>query len=111
MTFIEFLVWLIILGGLLLLLLIPMNENSSIFTTNYTLSLLMPVMLWGAMRFGYRLTSSSDAGPAGLYSLFYRYIPVNQATTFNWRSPLPATRPSFVVVYMCLIADPPACRE
>ena len=37
-TFIEFLVWLIILGGLLLLLLIPMNENSSIFTTNYAVA-------------------------------------------------------------------------
>ena len=79
MTFIEFLVWLIILGGLLLLLLIPMNENSSIFTTNYTLSLLMPVMLWGAMRFGYRLTSLIWT-PVLLVSIhyFYRYIPVNQ---------------------------------
>jgi hypothetical protein len=30
--------WAIALGGLLSLLLLPMNENSSIFTTNYTLS-------------------------------------------------------------------------
>ncbi|RHX67909.1 sensor domain-containing phosphodiesterase, partial [Lacticaseibacillus paracasei] len=50
----EFLIWAVALGGLISLLLLPMNENSSIFTTNYTLSLLMPVMLWGAMRFGYK---------------------------------------------------------
>ena len=57
MTAAEFLLWAIALGGLLSLLLLPINENSSIFTTNYTLSLLMPVMLWGAMRFGYKLIS------------------------------------------------------
>jgi hypothetical protein len=37
-TVVELLVWAIALGGLLSLLLLPMNENSSIFTTNYTLS-------------------------------------------------------------------------
>ncbi|WP_303720064.1 MASE1 domain-containing protein, partial [Pseudomonas aeruginosa] len=54
-TAVEFVVWFLALGGLLAMLLLPMNENSSIFSTNYTLSLLMPVMLWGAMRFGYKL--------------------------------------------------------
>ncbi|MDX7019423.1 MASE1 domain-containing protein, partial [Klebsiella aerogenes] len=53
-TAVEFVVWFLALGGLLVMLLLPMNANSSIFSTNYTLSLLMPVMLWGAMRFGYK---------------------------------------------------------
>ena len=53
----EFAVWLIILTLLMALLCMPFNEQSSIFSTNYTLSLLLPVMLWGAMRYGYRFIS------------------------------------------------------
>lgn len=53
----EFAAWLIVLTTLMTLLCMPLNENSSIFSTNYTLSLLLPVMLWGAMRYGYRLIS------------------------------------------------------
>ncbi|MDA8510503.1 sensor domain-containing phosphodiesterase [Citrobacter sp. Igbk 14] len=53
----EFAVWLIILTLLMALLCMPLNEQSSIFSTNYTLSLLLPVMLWGAMRYGYRFIS------------------------------------------------------
>ncbi|WP_181963535.1 MASE1 domain-containing protein, partial [Klebsiella pneumoniae] len=51
---IEIICWAAILILLLGLLLMPLNDTSTIFSTNYTLSLLMPVMLWGAMRFGYR---------------------------------------------------------
>jgi hypothetical protein len=53
---IEIISWAAILTLLLGLLLMPLNDTSTIFSTNYTLSLLMPVMLWGAMRFGYRLS-------------------------------------------------------
>ncbi len=53
----EFAAWLIILTLLMGLLFMPLNEQSSIFSTNYTLSLLLPVMLWGAMRYGYRFIS------------------------------------------------------
>ncbi|EPJ3204981.1 sensor domain-containing phosphodiesterase [Salmonella enterica subsp. enterica serovar Derby] len=53
----EFAFWLIILTLLMALLCMPLNEQSSIFSTNYTLSLLLPVMLWGAMRYGYRFIS------------------------------------------------------
>lgn len=53
----EFAVWLIILTLLMGMLFMPLNEQSSIFSTNYTLSLLLPVMLWGAMRYGYRFIS------------------------------------------------------
>lgn len=105
-TVIEFLMWAIALGGLLSLLLLPMNENSSIFTTNYTLSLLMPVMLWGAMRFGYKLISLIWT-PVLLVSIhyFYRYIPVNPGYDIQ----LAITSSSylvfsFVVIYMSMLA-------
>ncbi|MFW7251615.1 EAL domain-containing protein [Enterobacter sp. BNK-34] len=105
-TIVEFLVWAIALGGLLSLLLLPMNENSSIFTTNYTLSLLMPVMLWGAMRFGYKLVSLIWI-PVLLVSIhyFYHYIPVNQGDDIQ----LAITSSSylvfsFVVIYMSMLA-------
>ena len=35
----------------------PLNEKSTIFSTNYTLSLLLPLMMWGAMRYGYKFIS------------------------------------------------------
>lgn len=38
----EFAIWLLALGALLLLLCMPLNEKSTIFSTNYTLSLLLP---------------------------------------------------------------------
>jgi len=103
---VEFLLWFIALGGMLSLLLLPMNENSSIFSTNYTLSLLMPVMLWGAMRFGYKLMSIIWT-PVLLVSIhyFYRYIPVNQGYDIQ----LAITSSSylvfsFVVIYLSMLA-------
>ncbi|RAU37378.1 EAL domain-containing protein [Enterobacter sp. RIT418] len=105
-TVAEFLIWTAILGGLLSLLLLPMNENSSIFSTNYTLSLLMPVMLWGAMRFGYRLMSLIWT-PVLLVTIhyFYRYIPVNQGYDIQ----LAITSSSylvfsFVIIFMSMLA-------
>lgn len=53
----EVVIWLLVLTVLMTLLCMPLNVNSSIFSTNYTLSLLLPVMLWGAMRYGYRFIS------------------------------------------------------
>lgn len=50
----EMIVWAGMLTLLMSLLLMPINSQSTIFSTNYTLSLLLPVMLWGAMRYGYR---------------------------------------------------------
>lgn len=102
----EQLIWIIVLGVLLSLLLQPMNDNSSIFSTNYTLSLLMPVMLWGAMRFGYKLMSLIWT-PILLISIhyFYRYIPLHQGYDIQ----LAITSSSylvfsFVVIYMSMLA-------
>ncbi|QHM93925.1 EAL domain-containing protein [Kosakonia sacchari] len=75
-TRIEIGVWFAVVIGILLLLLMPLNKNSSIFSTNYTLSLLLPVMLWGSMRYGYRFMSLVWT-PLLVISIhfFYRYLP------------------------------------
>ncbi|MGK9173340.1 sensor domain-containing phosphodiesterase [Yokenella regensburgei] len=72
----EFVTWGAIVAGMVILLLMPMTENSSIFSTNYTLSLLLPVMLWGSMRFGYRLMSLLWALLLTVFIHYYfRYLP------------------------------------
>ncbi|WP_130099694.1 bifunctional diguanylate cyclase/phosphodiesterase [Siccibacter turicensis] len=53
----EVLLWCSVVASLIALLLIPMSSRS-IFNSNYTLSLLLPVMLWGAMRFGVIFTTA-----------------------------------------------------
>lgn len=53
----EIIIWFSLLLVLLMMLLLPINENSTLFSTNYTLSLILPVTLWGSMRFGYRFMS------------------------------------------------------
>lgn len=105
-TMTEFVIWALVTGSLMALLLWPINENSTIFSTNYTLSLLMPVMLWGSMRFGYKLMSLIWT-PVLLISIhyFYRYIPWSQGydlqLTITSSSYLVFT---FVVVYMAMLA-------
>lgn len=53
----EIVIWLAVLTTLMFILCMLLTDNSSIFSTNYTLSLLLPVMLWGAMRYGYKFIS------------------------------------------------------
>jgi len=105
-TVTEFILWLAALGGLLSLLLIPLSDTSTIFSTNYTLSLLMPLMLWGAMRFGYKLMSLIWT-PVLMVAIhyFYRYIPLGQGYDIQ----LAITSSSylvfsFVVIYMSMLA-------
>ncbi len=105
-TVTEVIIWTVATSSLLSLLLWPINENSTIFSTNYTLSLLMPVMLWGSMRFGYKLMSLIWT-PVLILSIhyFYRYIPWSQGydiqLTITSSSYLVFT---FVVVYMAMLA-------
>ena len=105
-TALELVFWVVINTLLLGMLLWPMTENSSIFSTNYTLSLIMPVMLWGSMRFGYKLMSLLWT-PVLIVSIhyFYRYIPWSEGydiqLTITSSSYLVFT---FVVVYMAMLA-------
>lgn len=105
-TVAEFIVWGAALASLLCLLLFPMSDNSSIFSTNYTLSLLMPLMLWGSMRFGYKLISILWT-PVLMVAIhyFYRYIPPGEGYDIQ----LAITSSSylvfsFVVIYMAMLA-------
>lgn len=103
---IEVVIWLLVLIFLLALLLMPMNSSSSIFSTNYTLSLILPVMLWASMRFGYRFMSI--VWPVVLIvcvHFFYRYLPVYP----GYSTQLAITSSSylifsFIVVYVAMLA-------
>ncbi|MDY1035950.1 bifunctional diguanylate cyclase/phosphodiesterase [Lelliottia sp. CFBP8978] len=102
----ELIVWSAAVGGLLILLLVPVSESSSIFSTNYTLSLMMSVMLWGSMRFGYKLMTLIWT-PVLILSIhyFYRYVPLYQGYDIQ----LAITSSSylvysFVVIYMAILA-------
>lgn len=49
----EVTLWIGLVILLINLLLLPLGDSTSIFKTDYTLTLILPVMLWGAMRFGF----------------------------------------------------------
>ncbi|MCT4701457.1 sensor domain-containing phosphodiesterase [Enterobacteriaceae bacterium H20N1] len=49
----EVTLWIALVALLINLLLLPLGDSTSIFRTDYTLTLILPVMLWGAMRFGF----------------------------------------------------------
>lgn len=49
----EIVIWCALVILLTLLLLSPISESSTIFNTDYTLILILPVMLWAAIRFGF----------------------------------------------------------
>lgn len=102
----EFALWLLALGALLLLLCMPLNEKSTIFSTNYTLSLLLPLMMWGAMRYGYKLISLLWAVVLMISIHSYQnYIPIYPGYTTQ----LTITSSSylvfsFIVNYMAVLA-------
>ena len=102
----EFAIWLLALGALLLLLCMPLNEKSTIFSTNYTLSLLLPLMMWGAMRYGYKLISLLWAVVLMISIHSYQnYIPIYPGYTTQ----LTITSSSylvfsFIVNYMAVLA-------
>ncbi|WP_024553597.1 EAL domain-containing protein [Franconibacter helveticus 513] len=105
-TKVEAGIWLSLLAGLLLLLLLPLSPESSIFSTSYSLSLLLPLMLWGAMRFGYFLVISVWTPLLILLChYFYRYFP----TTPNYDFQLVINSSSYgifslVIIFMALTA-------
>ncbi|SNY71033.1 EAL domain-containing protein [Enterobacter sp. CC120223-11] len=102
----EIAFWLLILLVITGLLFIPDANAASIFTTNYTLSLLLPVMLWGAMRFGYRLMSIVwTLVLIVTIHFYYRYLPLYP----SYSNQLAITSSSylvfsFIVMYMAMLA-------
>jgi len=102
----EIAIWAGMLLLLLGLLLMPMDSQSTIFNTNYTLSLLLPVCLWGSKRFGYRFI-----GPLWTLVLIvaihfhYHYLPVHQGYSMQ----LAITSSSylvfsFIIAYIAMLS-------
>ena len=102
----EFVIWAAVLIILLFLLLMPLNSTSTIFSTNYTLSLLMPVMLWGAMRFGYRFISLVWSLVLIIIIHFhYQYLP--HSPIYNNQLAITSSSYlvfSFIIAYMAMLA-------
>lgn len=72
----EIALWAAIVAILVSLLLIPISDFSSIFTTDYTLTLILPLMLWGAMRFGFLfITTTWTVILIILCNGFHNYLP------------------------------------
>jgi EAL domain-containing protein (putative c-di-GMP-specific phosphodiesterase class I) len=105
-TVFEIFTWSFIVLIIMGLLFIPTASSTSIFTTNYTLSLLLPVMLWGSMRFGYRLMSIVWTVVLIVsIHFYYLYMPVYP----SYSTQLAITSSSylvfsFIVVYMAMLS-------
>lgn len=102
----EFILWAAALFILLFFLLMPLSSTSTIFSTNYTLSLLMPVMLWGAMRFGYRLISLIWSPVLiVIIHFYYQYLP--HSPIYNNQLAIISSSYlvfSFIIAYMAMLA-------
>lgn len=102
----EIVIWTAIFIGLMVMLCMPLNHSSSIFSTNYTFSLLLPVMLWGAIRYGYRFMSLVWT-PVLITSIhfFHGYIPL----FLGYETQLAITSSSylvysFIIVFISILA-------
>lgn len=72
----EVVLWIGLVVLLTSLLIMPIGDSTSIFNTDYTLTLLLPVMLWGAMRFGYLfITNIWTLMLIVLCNGFHNYLP------------------------------------
>lgn len=95
----EVLLWCGVVASLIALLLVPLNNSNTIFNSNYTLSLLLPVMLWGAMRFGVIfITAVWTPVIILLTHYFSRYIPDYQGFDIQL-----AIASSSFAVFSCII--------
>jgi len=102
----EIIVWAIVLLIILALLFMPLNASSTIFSTNYTLSLLMPVMLWGAMRFGYRFISLAWP-PILILVIHFHYSYLPFSPIYNNQLAITSSSYlvfSFIIAYMAMLA-------
>lgn len=102
----EFILWVAVLIFLLVLLLMPLNSTSTIFSTNYTLSLVMPVMLWGAMRFGYRFISLVWS-PILIVIIHFHYQYLPHSPIYSNQLAIISSSYlvfSFIIAYMAMLA-------
>lgn len=68
--------WICLVACIVVMLLMTQMKSSTLFNISYTLSLLLPVMLWGSLRYGFHFISLVLA-PLLIFSIhyFYYYLP------------------------------------
>lgn len=106
-TWWEMVVWSAVVVGILSMLMMPMTKASTIFSTNYTLSLLLPVMLWGAMRFGYRFISVVWTLII-IVAIHYHYHYVPKSPGYSVQIAITSSSYlifSFIIAYMAMLSS------
>ncbi|TLV17536.1 EAL domain-containing protein [Klebsiella indica] len=105
-TFPEIFLWAAALCMLFILLLMPLSRASTILNTYYTLSWLMLVMLWGAIRFGcYVISLIWLPVLIVLIHFHYQYLPLS--LTYNNQLAITSSSYlvfSFIIIYMSMLA-------
>ncbi|WP_143354521.1 sensor domain-containing phosphodiesterase [Erwinia amylovora] len=83
-TWREWLMWLILMATLLIMLTLFRASKENLLTTEYGLPLLLPLMLWCALRFGYLFTSINwGMLLVVLYQLRDRFMNLGAMEPFN----------------------------
>ncbi|MGL5969887.1 MAG: EAL domain-containing protein [Kluyvera sp.] len=106
-TWTEMLAWGAVVVGIMTMLMKPMTKASTIFSTNYTLSLLLPVMLWGSMRFGYRFISVIWTLIL-IVAIHYHYHYVPRSTGYSVQLAITSSSYlifSFIIAYMAMLSS------
>ena len=106
-TGLEMLVWAVMVAGIFSMLMSPLTKASSIFSTNYTISLLLPVMLWGAMRFGYRFISVVWTMML-IVAIHYHYHFVPRSAGYSVQMAITSSSFlifSFIIAYMAMLSS------
>lgn len=102
----EMLAWSALVIGVFSMLMVPMTKGSTIFSTNYTLSLLLPIMLWGSMRFGYRFISVVWTLML-IVAIHYHYHYVPKSAGYSVQLAITSSSYlifSFIIAYMAMLS-------
>ena len=106
-TWAEMLIWWGAVLSIMSMLMMPMTQASTIFSTNYTLSLLLPVMLWGSMRFGYRFISVAWTLIV-IVAIHYHYHYVPKSAGYSVQIAITSSSYlifSFIIAYMAMLSS------
>ncbi len=106
-TWPEMAVWCGAVVWIFSMLMIPLDNASTIFSTNYTLSLLLPIMLWGSMRFGYRFISVVWTIML-IVAIHYHYHYVPRSAGYSVQLAITSSSFlvfSFIIAYMAMLSS------
>ena len=102
----EMVIWWAVVIGVFSMMMLPMTKGSTIFSTNYTLSLLLPIMLWGSMRFGYRFISVVWTLML-IVAIHYHYHYVPKSAGYSVQLAITSSSYlifSFIIAYMAMLS-------